>query len=455
MADIRVTMSKDAIRAYIQVNLLPEDEYPDFQSLYGALAGKGIHAGLKKSTLYKMLERRIQGTPCLAAEGKAPIPGRDARLELLVDTSSRGKPLELENGSVDHRELQSIINVTRGTPLVRRVPPKKGIPGISVLGKSLPAPEPKDIALRAGDGVVVSGEDQNVLIASRSGALFIDASGTISVKGRKVISGDVDYGTGNVRFNGDLEISGTIKSGFGVRVQGLMVVKGSIEDAVVECGGDCRVNGGVIGGAQGKVSCGGAFHAAHGENCHIDAGGDVTFGGSCVHGNIRTGGAFRSEAIVGGKIEAVDGVFAGIIGGATETKTVLDIGKHADLFKQCIVKEKKLGHLATEIQKLKDELYTIVRNGMNAEGRLQAEDEESGLAVKMQIFDTQKEYNELFETVERYKAELMTKKPPVIQARELRPNTVICYGESQKTIKTVMNNLRVTVKDGKLVFAKI
>ncbi|MFW5775279.1 MAG: DUF342 domain-containing protein [Chitinivibrionales bacterium] len=455
MARIEVTLSDDALQAHLRVIRDENEPYPEVQSLYKALKIKGVCEGIEKPVLQRMCRDRVTGTPVVVARGKAAAPGTDARLEFLLDIASRGRPLELENGRVDHKELRRIINVKKGTPLVRHIPSIKGIPGISVQGKHIEPFPPQEVVIHPGRGVRVAEDDETVLVAEESGALSISAAGVVSVESTRIIPGDIDYSTGNITFNGTLEVRGTIKSGFRVQVKGDLVVKGSIEDAAVACEGDCHVEGGVVGGSHGKIVCGGELWAHHGENCTVEARGDVVFHSHCIHGKISCGGLIRAQTIVGGTFASVDGIIAKTIGAATETKTFLDISLYAEIFQKAESQVKKLGHLASEIQCRKDELFEIVRGGMDEKGILPPDEEEKLTRIKSEIHARREEYDSLSENVEQLKAVLQEKKAPCIQADEVQPNTVIRFGESQKVFSTTVTAIRVTVRDGKLVMAKV
>lgn len=62
------------------------------------------------------------------------------------------------------------------------------------------------------------------------------------------IIGDVSYETGNLEFSGDINVNGSIHSGFYINCGGNLTIKNHIENKVhVYCNGDLKVKGGVVG----------------------------------------------------------------------------------------------------------------------------------------------------------------------------------------------------------------
>ena len=71
------------------------------------------------------------------------------------------------------------------------------------------------------------------MIAARSGHLEF-ANNAFHVRPVLEIKGDVDYGTGNIDFNGDVHIFGDVREGFDVRATGTIIINGLVEAATVE-----------------------------------------------------------------------------------------------------------------------------------------------------------------------------------------------------------------------------
>ncbi|MBC7324293.1 MAG: DUF342 domain-containing protein, partial [Moorella sp. (in: Bacteria)] len=91
----------------------------------------------------------------IIARGRPPRPPEDARVEYFFSTSEMARKEVNEEERIDYREMVVRASVASGDLLAVKVPPKPGEPGMSVTGKAIPPPEPRDVELVAGKGTEV------------------------------------------------------------------------------------------------------------------------------------------------------------------------------------------------------------------------------------------------------------------------------------------------------------
>jgi hypothetical protein len=84
--------------------------------------------------------------------------------------------------------------------------------------------------------------------------LISDIDGQVQINNGRVdvvsvlnIAGDVGYGTGNIDFTGSVFVEGTVLHGFSVKASENIEIKGALEGANIEAGGDVNLLGGVKG----------------------------------------------------------------------------------------------------------------------------------------------------------------------------------------------------------------
>ena len=85
-------------------------------------------------------------------------------------------------------------------------------------------------------------EDENLVRASADGEILVK-NGVLHVSQIHTVKGDIDYSTGNLKFNGSIKIGGTVKAGFEVIAEGSVEINGNVEDAKILAGGDVVVAG--------------------------------------------------------------------------------------------------------------------------------------------------------------------------------------------------------------------
>ncbi|MDR2728757.1 MAG: FapA family protein, partial [Chitinispirillales bacterium] len=159
------------------------------------------------------------------AAGLPAVTGDDGYVEFTFNTDSSLTPSLNEDGSVDYKNLNLITSVNTGDTLAILHPPAKGTPGCDILGRARPALDGKKSFLPVGTNTQVSKTDPSLLIALADGIVHYNGS-NVSIAEGHYINGDVDYSTGNVKYERSICIKGDIKAGFDV-----------------DCGGDLQVHG--------------------------------------------------------------------------------------------------------------------------------------------------------------------------------------------------------------------
>ncbi len=411
----------------------------------------GVVHGIKKDIIERMALEQVCDERILIAEGTLPEPGVDGRFEILIDTSGIGKPKRREDGSVDHKELKKVINVKKGQPLIRRIPPQPGKKGRSILGKDIDPPKSKDAVLSPSLGTEILEENPDLLVAATDGAVSLNTAGGMEVRTAKVINGDIDYSTGNISFSGDLKITGGVRAGFSIKADGNLTISGHVEDTEVSSSGDMEITGGAVGSNNGKLIIGGSLKVHHLENFTVQARKSIMVIDSILHSSIRTEALVKAKTIVGGQIEAAHGIEAGTIGSASETKTVIKIGNVFFLLQQRKMVNEKQQEIRGGLIKCKEEIFTLVKNDMDSNGKLGHEDEPKLEELKECVHKLNKQLSKLVHRLEEIEIKLKDNPNPVIKANVVFPNTVIRFGLVEKIIKEKIFKKIICADENKII----
>jgi uncharacterized protein (DUF342 family) len=353
-------------------------------SVRQALADQGIVHGVMQQALAEAVEQGRHET-ILVAQGTPPTRGTPTRFESLLDRlKPRAEDID-ELAQVDYRDLGSLLLVSPGTPLMRRVPPLPGVDGTNVLGEAvLPDELPDTPFSKELSGVAIDPEDPLLLRAAIAGTPTLISQG---VQVNPMVEVDaVNLSTGNITFEGSLQVRGDISATMEVRVTGDVVVNGTVEAALVEAGGSVTVKGGIIGMAEtlhdaaagartAHIVCGGALRAKFIENAVISAGSDIDVEREIRQSNIAAGGSVnvgppntQQSAITGGETRALLAVRAGTIGSPSGIPTLVQAGldPHADI-KRTALTRKRL-KMNEEKAKLEQLLMFLQANPQRATG---------------------------------------------------------------------------------------
>lgn len=248
-----------------------------------AFARKKVTTGIDEAAIQESIDKAFSGGPqkCIAARGTAPKPGQDAAILIRPGDNRRIGTLD-QFAKMDFKDRGTIIQVSQGEVLAIKTPMIKGEPGITVTGETLPAPPVRDAAFKASKNVnIINGERAESKI---SGAVFLNSQEQIEVSPVFVVQGDVDYSVGHISFDGLVQISGSVRSGFRIRAGSL--IAGFIEPHTkIEVGGDMTVREGTVGS---EVKVQGIMKSGYIRRSRIVSEGDIVVGTEIVDSNISS-----------------------------------------------------------------------------------------------------------------------------------------------------------------------
>ncbi len=184
----------------------------------------------------------------------------------------------------------------------------------------------------------------------------------------QTIDGDIRGKAEPLRFPESVMVTGDIRSGAAVLVEGNLWVSGSIEDAQIEATGNVIVKGGFAGIGLGSVVCGGDFRVGFVQSQRVEARGNII-----VETAVLSSLLFASKwvrvgngdgRIVGGETQAYAGIETGSLGAKRPVTTRVQAGMDPVVNLNIESLERKAMELARRrIGCLKDSIYLSNRPG--------------------------------------------------------------------------------------------
>ncbi|REJ16688.1 MAG: DUF342 domain-containing protein [Paenibacillaceae bacterium] len=334
---IGVTISPDNLSAALYFHKAVDDFRCTAEQLDEYLRSRGIVFGIRRDVLESIAcnPKAYFYSQTVVAAGHPPIDGKDGMIRLVIDLDEdERKPAELEDGTVDFKELTKIRNVKKGQLIAERVPAEPGIPGKAVNGEVLPAKNGKEARFRVGKNVLVNAE-QTAMYAAIDGMVAKTEREKINVFPVYEVNGDVDYKTGNIDFVGTVVIRGNVLTGFRVKAGGDIRIIGGVEGAEIEAEGSVEITGGIMAGNKGAVKAGRNVRCSFIQDGNVFAGEDIIVSQSIMHSNIRAARSVicygAKGLIVGGSIQAGEKVRARTIGNTLSTATTIEVGVAPEL----------------------------------------------------------------------------------------------------------------------------
>ena len=295
-AALSIAISADGMRASVSVVAARGGKTLDADGVRAALDKAGVSFGIDPAAIDAACAASASGGAdgILVASGQPAQNGVDARFELLVADVRDRSPHLNANGLIDFRDLGAIPSVAAEQPLMRRTPATTGTAGRNVRCETIePVPGRNESFAENLVGAYVANDDPNLLRAVFSGQPVHCHNG---VNVEPVLRfRNVNVASGNVSFDGTVNIEGEVLPGMKVHASGDIIVGGVVDGAELHAGGDISIAGGVI--AKAQVHAGGAVSARFVENAQIVAGTNIAINDSALQSDLQA----NNQIVVGAK----------------------------------------------------------------------------------------------------------------------------------------------------------
>lgn len=359
---VHVEVAADGLTAW--ADLIPAQGGREIvaEEIVEALAKAEISHGIDHAALQQACASG-QASRVVAARGEPPQDGEGARFELQIPLVRERVPQTDERGLIDFRELGAIPVVEPGQALMRRIPPMAGKDGLDVRNKVLPAKPGRDLKFAAGlKGVTIDPSDPDLLRAAVKGQP-VQVDGGVLVE-QVVRRERVDIGSGNVDYDGSVQIDGDVMSGMHVKVSGDIVVGGTVDGGILEAGGNVQVTGGII--AHARVRAGGGVSARFVEYAQIEAGTSISVDDMVLQSDLRA----LNQIVIGVKSPQRGRLVGGsacamllvqvpnVAGGIASNTTRIQVGINPELDER----HRQLAQLAEKQSADEDKLKKLVQH---------------------------------------------------------------------------------------------
>lgn len=266
-------------------------------------------------------------------EGQPVVNGKDAIVRILFERPSQ-QPTLLSNGNVDYKNFTNFIIVKEGDLLIKRTPPTAGTKGFDVTGEDINPLPGKDRIIVAVEGVDV--DEEKTEYRARYGGHVVFTGNAISVLPLLYIGGNVDYGTGNINFDGTVRIAKDVLAGFCVSADDI-IIEGINENAMLIASNSINIKVGIkgmkTGGSKGYVKAGTDVVTGYSENSRISAKGSIEIKKYCFNSILSANRIFTSSKtaiVAGGVLRAFSIIHLHNAGTKGTNDMLLEVGTSQD-----------------------------------------------------------------------------------------------------------------------------
>lgn len=325
-----IGIDKEKVHAYLSLEINPAKGLLQSADVFEIINKEGIVFGLDNEAISEAFNDYNMGqnvNDYLIATGQPSIQGKDAHLEYFFKSNKDIELLQNDDGTVDHRELGLINNVSENDLLALKTPLTEGQPGTSVYGDTIEPNLTRDALLVEGNNTIL--DDTGLELSSKiNGQVFLKGN-KISVAPVFTVAHDVDLNVGNVNFNGNIVVNGNVLAGFTLRAKQDITVLGMVEGATLIAGGNIYIKSGYRGGNKGILQCHGTFTCKFVDGGNIESNGDILIGNSIIDSHVIGYSKIKvakKGSIVGGETKAVKGIECKELGSKLGIPTVITVG---------------------------------------------------------------------------------------------------------------------------------
>ncbi len=412
-----IQVSKDKTSAYYYIYPTKLNKISTSKDIQTVISTEQISLSVNdhviSSELKKINVQEKKITKLQIAKSNGPVNGVREYYEPLIDIDKKAGKV-LADGSMDFREIHSIIQVTKNDEIVKRHPEIKPVDGYNIYGDKIPAELEPPKGYSKGENLAQSFNDENIFVAAIDGCLIVNKK-NISIKEIAIINGDIDYKSGNIDFNGSVQIKGAVLPGFSIKAKGDIIIEKNVDDALIETDGNVTIKMGIAGKGETKIIAGGNVVAKYILNAFVQCEGFVQIEDSIINSRIFSNDYIsvvsQHGKIMGGEIIAKNYIEVNVAGSNNETSTSLTVGRNLQIereleqirkemsfFKENVadvmakiklsfgttlfenpkeyisylpaIKKKQCVELLSELSKNNKELKTLAIKGVNVESRL-------------------------------------------------------------------------------------
>lgn len=327
--DFSINISKDEMEAVLVFNT--KNKKIDKDTLFTHLFKAGITYGIKDDAVNIVTKGICPEEYIVIARGTQPERGKDGSYEFFFRTQLSKKPVILEDGTVDYKNIDWMESVKKNQKIAYYHEAEEGKAGRTVTGKELPSRKGKELRMLSGKGFELL-SDRKTYISAKDGKIeFVNDKIMIT---DLLLLDDVTISTGNIKFDGSIHIRGNVGKGVSITATKDITVDGFVEAADLSAQGDIILKKGCNASGHGKITSGKDLMARFLEGARIHTQGSVKVN-YCMNCEIYAENMIEvTGMIAGGTSYAGGGISVSDIGNYTGLRTIVKVGQNEDFIKR-------------------------------------------------------------------------------------------------------------------------
>ncbi len=359
---ITIHISSDEMSAMISISSRGED-FPTQPAILTALNEAGVVVGIDTKVLREISNNMDPIHELVVAYGLEGTIEEPDQLVWALDIADQNRPKINVDGKADFKRLHQFKTVKAGDEILTLLPGTRGQAGSTVTGKTLETlPSVERMGMPLGRNTKLS-DDGLTLYAAIDGVATLK-DGEVIVDNVYHIHGDVDFSTGNVKYQGTVMIDGDVRSGFRVEASDSIYIHGTVEAAeIYSKNGSVVIHNGVLGRNRARILAGGDLNCGFMQDATASIKKDVIIKHYAINSNITSGGKIvltENEGLIrGGKSVAEKGI------------ELLVAGSERNILTEMVLSRSDMGEEQSRLWKAKIEIAEEYQNLDSLQKRLE------------------------------------------------------------------------------------
>lgn len=346
--DFSINISRDEMEAIIVFHT--NNRKMDKENLFTNLFKAGVTHGIDESAVNLIMKGTSPQDYLVIARGTKPEQGTDGSYEFFFRTNLSKKPVILEDGSVDYKNIDWMESVKKNQKIAYYHEAQEGKDGRTVTGKVIPGRKGKELKMLSGKGFELL-PDRKTYISAKDGKIEY-VNDKIMITDMLELE-DVTTATGNIQFDGSVHIRGNVGKGVSINSTKDIIVDGFVEAADLSAQGDIILKKGCNASGGGSISAGKDLMARFLEGARIHTQGSVKIN-YCMNCDIYAEEKIEVTGMIAGGVSyAAGGIKVADIGNISGIRTIVRVGEDDEFLKREALLNGKICEVEEELQMLR------------------------------------------------------------------------------------------------------
>jgi len=459
--DLSITVDDNKMAAYL--TLEPQTNKPSItvEEVEARIKEEGVRFGIdgekiKNAVVNFTLIKKPMKNVCFA-KGISPGLGNSDSVyfDYLDSNTIEEGVYDTEQAFFDEKDFDLPENVEEGERILTITRKDDPFAGRNVYDEPLPPRKGEAINIKPLNGILVGSE--GLIYQSKIKGQVVFTHEGVSVLPVKEIRSNIDKKVGDIDYEGNVMVRGSIMDNAKVSAKGNIIVYGTVCEAVVKANGNVKINDNILGKKRATIIAGGDVVAKNATNAYIDAKRSINIGEQIKGCEIIAGKAvyIRKNLASNNRIYAHRYLWARYIGSDISKNIDVTLGLNGDVARAVLERRRKLNQAKAKLIQTND----VLKQYIQSYGALNKVPDKFKDDVKNRV-ETLNKLKEMIQTLEGQRQQLVQScstngRSAELEAFAVYPGVTLSFYDQSLTVSEQETEQNFYYADGRIVTRSI